>query len=595
MKQFRKLLALLLCLCLGLSMAACAAPAAQEEEPAATEAPAVTEAPAEADAPALHFTPGTYTATGRGNNGDISVSVTFSEDAITDVTVGENKETVGIGDAAIERLPARIVEKQSLMVDTVSGATNTSKGILEAVEACALQATDDISGLKVALPEEEAPEIGGNDEVVDIVVVGGGGAGMTAALKAAEAGAKVILVEKEEQLGGNTLLGSSIFNAAESTMQKEQGVEGATADAMYNNLCADPTVNPEAIRYLADHSGAAADWLSGIGMDLSRVFNTFGHGPADGSAPGAKIVAAMRNTLDERAVEYRLDAKATAILKDESGAVSGVTINDSYNIHAKAVILASGGFAANAELVTEYDPRWEGLSYSCSSSATGDGTIIAREAGAALTNMTNVRVNPTAYYTSETSCFSVAPLRINGCMMVSHAGVRILNEEGAYTPNSEIIVNNGGEVYMIFDQTLVDLVAAIAQYKDSGYLISSDTLEGLADQIDVDKAAFLDTCAKFTSYAQNKEDPDFGKKNFTTDLTNAPFYAMPAKPAVQGTFGGIATNLNAEVLDESGNVIAGLYAAGECADDGTMGAAPLTVNVVFGTLAAESAVAYVNK
>lgn len=156
-------------------------------------------------------------------------------------------------------------------------------------------------------------------------------------------------------------------------------------------------------------------------MDLSRVFNIFGHGPADGSAPGAKIVAAMESALDSQAVEYRLEAEATEILKNESGVVCGVRINDSYTISADAVIMASGGFAANADLVTEYDPRWEGLSYSCSSSATGEGTIIAREAGAALTNMTNVKVNPTAYYTSENSCFSLAPLRINGCIMVSHA------------------------------------------------------------------------------------------------------------------------------------------------------------------------------
>ena len=156
-------------------------------------------------------------------------------------------------------------------------------------------------------------------------------------------------------------------------------------------------------------------------------------------------------------------------------------------------------------------------------------------------------------------------------------------------------MKNGGEVYMICDQTLLDNVAAIASYKDNGYLVEANTLEELADKIDVDKAAFLETCAKFTSYAKDKKDPDFGKPNFTTDLTKAPFYAMLAKPAVQGTFGGITTNLKAEVLDTSGNVIPGMYAAGECADEGTMGEGPLTVNVVFGTLAAEGATSYIKK
>ena len=448
-----------------------------------------------------------------------------------------------------------------------------------------------------AEPEEtDGGEASAEDASCDIVVIGGGGAGMTAALKATEAGASVILLEKEDVLGGNTRLGSSVFNAAGSTMQQEAGTEGATAEAFAEKLTASNTAaDPEAIRILAENSGAAADWLSSIGMDLSRVFNTFGHGPADGSAPGALIVEALTNEMDAQGVDYRTGNLATAILRDDEGAVTGVEVSTEegdYTISANAVILASGGFAANSEMVAEYDPRWEGLSYSCSPSATGEGTQIAIAAGAAVSNMDNVKVNPTAYYLDDTNCISMAPLRINGCIMVSHDGVRICNEEGAYTANSEIIMNNGGEVYMVFDQTLVDSVAAISNYNDMGYFLSADTLEGLADLMDVDKEAFLETCATFTTCAQNGEDPDFGKTNFTTDLTNGPYYAVLVKPAVQGTFGGVTTNYEAEVLDNEGNVIPGLYAAGECADDGTMGEAPLTVNVVFGTIAAENAVAY---
>lgn len=429
------------------------------------------------------------------------------------------------------------------------------------------------------------------DASCDVVVIGGGGAGMTAAIKADAAGAKVILVEKEAAVGGNTKLGSSVYNAAESQLQKDAGIEGATVDAWVEKLVkGNPANNPDVIRFLAEQSGASADWLSSIGMDLTRLFNTFGHGPADGSAPGYPIVVAMENELKNRGVDYRVNAEATEILRDEAGAVCGVRVNNEYTIACKAVVVASGGFAANNELVTEFDPRWEGLSFSCSPSATGEGTIVAMAAGAAVSNMTNVKVNPTAYYLDDQNCISAAPFRINGCIQVSHAGVRIVNEEGAYTPNSEVIVQNGGETYMIFDQTLVDQVAASKTYER--YFVKADTLEELADLIDVDKEAFLATCATFTTYAQNGSDPDFGKKNFTTDLTNAPYYALLTKPAVQGTFGGITVNTAAEVLDTEGNVIPGLYAAGECADEGTMGDAPLTVNVVFGTLAGENAAAF---
>lgn len=428
-------------------------------------------------------------------------------------------------------------------------------------------------------------------EECDVVVIGAGGAGMTAAIKAANAGAKVILLEKEAAVGGNTKLGSSVYNAAGSRLQKEAGMD-VDAEAWAERLhAATPVNNLEADKVLALNSGASADFLSDIGMDLTRLFNVTGHGPADGSAPGYPIVVALENELKNQGIDYRLNAEATEIYRDETGAVCGVQVNNEYVIACKAVVITSGGFAANNELVSQFDPRWEGLSFSCAPCATGEGTIIAMNAGAAVSNMTNVRVNPTAYYMDEKNCISAAPFRINGCMMVSHAGVRVVNEEGAYTPNSEVIVANGGETYMIFDQTLVDLVAATKTYER--WFVKADTLEELADRIDVDKEAFLASCAAFTGFAQAKEDTQFGKKNFTTDLTNAPFYALLTKPAVQGTFGGITTNLDAQVLDAEGNVIPGMYAAGECADEGTMGDAPLTVNVVFGTIAGEGAAAYV--
>lgn len=123
--------------------------------------------------------------------------------------------------------------------------------------------------------------------------------------------------------------------------------------------------------------------------------------------------------------------------------------------------------------------------------------------------------------------------------------------------------------------------------------MQADTLEELADWLDADKDAFLNTCATFTTYAKEGGDQDFGKKNFTTNLTNAPYYALLTKLAAQGTFGGFTENADTEALDENGNVMPGLYAAGGCADEGSMGEAPLTVNVVFGIIAGENAAAWV--
>lgn len=433
----------------------------------------------------------------------------------------------------------------------------------------------------------------------EVVVIGAGGAGMTCAIKAVEAGLLVTVLEKEPIVGGNTRIASTSFTCAGAQVQKDAGMDNATPDALYESLMNDKK-DPEAVRILADRSGEAADFFTSIGMDLTRCWG-FSCGRADGSAPGIMEVEVLEARMQELGIDYRVDSCVTKILRGDDGAVLGVEVSSpdgDYTIAAPVVVLASGGFAANNELITEFDPRWEGLTYSCGAQATGEGTLVAIDAGAAVSNMDNVRVNPTAYYIDEATAVSLAPVRINGCIMVAtnaseqNSGKRILNEEGDYTTNSAIIVENGGTTYMVFDKTLFDEVAAVRGFVENGWAASADTLEELADQIEVDKDAFLQTCATWAEYFAAGEDPDFGKKTFITGLTEPPFYAIHAKPAVQGTFGGVTTDVAAEVLDESGAVIPGFYACGECADEGTYGSAPTTVNLVFGTIAAESAGEY---
>lgn len=461
-------------------------------------------------------------------------------------------------------------------------------------------ATAGLAAVGAALPALASEPAGeGAEEEADVVVIGAGGAGMTAAIKCTDAGLKVIVLEKEDIVGGNTRLASTNFTAAGAQVQKDAGIEGATPDALFDKLYDEGTTDEGAIRLIADRSGEAADFLTGIGMDLSRCWATFSCGPADGSAPGPLEVEALESAMKERGIDCRTGSLASAILRAEGGEVEGVQVegpDGTYTIKAPAVILASGGYAANNEMVTEYDPRWEGLIFSCGAQATGEGTRAAIAAGAAVSHMDNTRVNPTTYYLDEKTAISLAPIRLNGGLMVAtnasaeNSGKRILNEEGAYTPNSQIIMENGGSVYMVFDQALMDQVAAIQGFEEAGYLVSADTVEGLADLIEVDKDAFVETCEKWAGYFEAKEDPDFGKTNFMTSMTEPPFYAVLARPAVQGTFGGVTTvPTTTEVLDEAGEVIPGLLACGECADDGTMGAAPTCVNVVFGTVASEQA------
>ncbi len=443
------------------------------------------------------------------------------------------------------------------------------------------------------------------DESTDVVVVGAGGAGLTAAIKSREAGLKVIVLEKESHVGGDTLYASTSFTCASAQVQRDAGVEGDTPEALFELYKGrtDPAyVSDEALKLLADRSAEAADFLTSIGMDLSRCWATFSCSTADGSAPGPLEVEVLSQRAAELGAEVRVESLVSQIARNANGAIEGVVVETpegSYAIEAPVVVLASGGYAANNALVTEYDPRWEGLAFSCGPQATGEGMIAAIETGAAVSHMDDVRVNPATYALTETVRVSLTPITSNGAIVVAtnaseqNSGKRILNEEASKTVNALANIENGGWVYLVFDQSIIDKVAAVAGFKEAGYLIEGATLEELADQMDVDKDAFLETCATWTEYASNGEDPDFGKKNFPCDLTVPPFYAVLSSPALQGTNGGVSVDIaTTAVLDEGGAVIPGFFACGECADNQVSGQAPTCENIVFGTISAESAAAY---
>ena len=215
----KKLLALVLCALLALSCFGCAAPAAVEETPAA-EPTAAAETPAPAADDSLTFTPGTYEGSAEGRNGPIKVAVTLSEHAIDSVEIVEQMDTVGICEPALEKMPAAIVESQSLAVDTVTGVTITSTAILEAVEQALTAAGADVEALKNRKVEAAGP--GEAEEyTADVIVVGCGGAGMAASIAAAEQDASVICLEKGEIIGGNTLLSGGLWNAADPELQSK--------------------------------------------------------------------------------------------------------------------------------------------------------------------------------------------------------------------------------------------------------------------------------------------------------------------------------------------------------------------------------------
>ena len=535
---------------------------------------------------AATYTAGTYTAETNGNNGPVKVEVDFSDDAITAVRVTEHAETAGISDAPIERIPAEIVEKQSLSVDAISGATNTSKAILLAVEDCVKQAGGDPEALKGAADTAEAVEH--EDMSADVVVVGGGIAGLAASISAAESGANVILVEKQAVVGGSGLLTAAGFYGAETDVVP---AEVETIDEMYNHILdmiaeggSLENVDVDRIRHLCESSPEIVKWLEGMGAEFTTT--SFGikdakehyHLLADGSnGPGqVKILSAQ---AEKAGVSVMTETKCVA-LKQENGVMTGITVmqgDATFDINAKSVILACGGYARNQEMMMRLAPQ-SLFSYTCSNAgATGEVLQMAADLGAAWYNH---QFMLTCGFTSDpNSALGMVCYPPYASMpVVDQTGHRFMNEFLLWTLNSEMVRNvENAPFYGIFDSKFLKGTAAEFKYdsieqalaEGSPYVVKADTLEELAAKMGItDTEAFLETIKTYTSVKGTSDpEPAFGVPNEQLSFVEeGPFYGVLMVSLNAGTMGGIQTQTTGEVLDVHGNVIPGLYACGEASN-----------------------------
>lgn len=535
---------------------------------------------------AATYTAGTYTAETNGNNGPVKVEVDFSDDAITAVRVTEHAETAGISDAPIERIPAEIVEKQSLSVDAISGATNTSKAILLAVEDCVKQAGGDPEALKGAADTAETVEH--EDMSADVVVVGGGIAGLAASISAAESGANVILVEKQAVVGGSGLLTAAGFYGAETDAVP---AEVETIDEMYNHILdmiaeggSLENVDVDRIRHLCESSPEIVKWLEGMGAEFTTT--SFGikdakehyHLLADGSnGPGqVKILSAQ---AEKAGVNVMTETKCVA-LKQENGVMTGITVmqgDATFDINAKSVILACGGYARNQEMMMRLAPQ-SLFSYTCSNAgATGEVLQMAADLGAAWYNH---QFMLTCGFTSDpNSALGMVCYPPYASMpVVDQTGHRFMNEFLLWTLNSEMVRNvENAPFYGIFDSKFLKGTAAEFKYdsieqalaEGSPYVVKADTLEELAAKMGItDTEAFLETIKTYNSVKGTSDpEPAFGVPNEQLSFVEeGPFYGILMVSLNAGTMGGIQTQTTGEVLDVHGNVIPGLYACGEASN-----------------------------
>ena len=406
----------------------------------------------------------------------------------------------------------------------------------------------------------------------DVIVVGSGGAGMAAAISAKDAGADVAIFEKMPVIGGNTSKSSGGMNAAETKFQKEQGIEDSN-DLFYEETLkgGKGTNDPELLRYMVDNSADAIDWLDSMGIRLNKITFSGGfsvariHRPEDGSAVGGYLVNGLYYNLMEREVPIFVNAEVTD-LTDTDGAVTGVTVKidgKEKTIKAKSVVLATGGFGSNMDMITKFKPELEGYVTTNHEGATGDGIALAEEEGAETVQMDQIQIHPTVY--QETSYLVSEAVRGEGAILVNSEGKRFYNEmETRDKVSAAINALPERYAYVVFDQALRERATAIEQYDELGMVVKGETVADLAKEIGVPEENLVATLETWNQYVAAKNDTEFGRTTgMEHDLSKGPYYAIKVAPGIHHTMGGLKINTKTEVLKKDGTAIPGLYAAGE--------------------------------
>ena len=594
---------------------------------------------------------GSFTGTAKGM-GDVSVTLTLTDNVITDCTAKGDEETPGIGSVVIEQFPGEVVEGNTINLDSISGATITSNAFVEAAKAALTEA-----GLNPDDYMAKADKTANGETVsydADVVVIGAGGAGMTAAMTAADAGQKVVILESQAMVGGNSARATGGMNAAKTVYQDENefdqaaGVEKtlATAAEKYADnetitalaktvseqwaaYQANPTgyfdsvelmeldtmvggkgINdPELVKTLCEGTADAIDWLDENGITLHNV-SSFGgasvkriHRPVNEEGKvvsvGAYMIPLLQENCEKRGIDIVLNTTVDTILTDANGAAVGVSGTDKDGntvvVNAKSVILATGGFGANLDMVTQYKPELAGFMTTNAAGAQGQGIEMATAIGAGTVDMDQIQIHPTVE--ANTAALITEGLRGDGAILVNANGERFIDEVGTRDVVSAAeIAQPGSYSWLIVDQAMADASSVIQGYIKKGYTKTGATYEELAKELDVDPAAFANTMETWNSYVEAKNDPDFGRTSFANPLNNGPYYAIKVTAGVHHTMGGVTINSATEVLKEDGTVIPGLFAAGEVTGGvhgaNRLGGTAVADFVVFGRIAGESAANY---
>ena len=564
-------------------------------------------------AAAVSAAPVTTQGTGVGKHGDVTVAVTFDSGKIKDIKIVKQQENPVLAAKVFTDLKQHVIDTNSVQLDAISGATFSSKGFLDAVADAAKKAGVTLSKADKKAIKKVVKTLP-KESTYDVVVIGAGGAGFSAAIEAKNAGANVVLLEKMPAVGGNSLISGAEMNAAKNWVQPKLGINDDSpelhAEDTYKG--GDMKGDMNVIKVMTHNALDAAKWCRdylGVRFEDDNLFFFGGHSRKRALIPvghtGTEFITKFQAKADELGIPIITNMKAEELIKDKSGRVVGVkaTMNGaSYTFNAKGgVVLATGGFGANPEMVKKYNPKIdERFKTTDAPGTTGEALYMAERAGAQLVNMGYIQTYPICDPISGVIEL-IADARFDGAIMLNQEGKRFVEELQRRDVLSEAILKQtGGYCWVLWNDKIGSISNTVKEhpteyeaFTKQGIMATCDDLKCVADFTKIPFDSLKGTVNRVSSMTGKGNDKDFNHRSGLVDMTQGKYYVIKAVPSVHHTMGGVRINEKAQALTAEGKAIPGLWAAGEVTGvtHGTnrLGGNAYTDIIVFGRIAGKAA------